>query len=190
MRLNSQATQNAISRESASSTAHNFAYQLRELPSTTFAFQSPTTTPPMNTTNERICSSQMIQSFFACSIERLLSIETTVMAHPEPAPRHDPILEPEPPMIAPSAFAWGNTQPAAAASDDDGSDRNPGESWVERAYRGPSPANPSVSLRARLKRAAFFDKREREVAAGKAEPVETDAGLPDAMVEEQERELD
>jgi hypothetical protein len=96
-------------------------------------------------------------------------------------------------MIAPevSAFAWGNSQPAAQPAADDESDRLPGESWVERAYRGPSPANPSVSLRARLKRAAFFDKREREVAQGTAEPVEADAGLPEAMVEEQaeEREL-
>jgi hypothetical protein len=43
-------------------------------------------------------------------------------------------------------------------------------------------------LRARLKRAAFFDKRERDVAAGTAAPVDPDAGLPDAMVEEQEAE--
>jgi hypothetical protein len=46
-----------------------------------------------------------------------------------------------------------------------------------------------VSLKARLKRAAFFDKRERDVAAGLAEPVDADAGLPEAMTEEQEREL-
>ena len=57
----------------------------------------------------------------------------------------------------------------------------PGETWVQRAYRGPSANNPSVSLRNRLRRAAFFDKRERDVAAGVAEPVEMDAGLPDAM---------
>ena len=46
-------------------------------------------------------------------------------------------------------------------------------------------------LKARLKRAAFFDKREREAAAGTAEAVDPSAGLPDAMVEEQaeEREL-
>ena len=50
-------------------------------------------------------------------------------------------------------------------------------------------ANPSVSLKVRLRRAAFFDKRERDVAAGTAEPVEPDAGLPETMVEEQEREL-
>jgi len=84
-----------------------------------------------------------------------------------------------------SAFAWDKTQPCDQPLDD-GSDRCPGETWIERAYRGPSPANPSVSLKARLKRAAFFDKREREVAAGRAEPVETDAGLPETMVEEQE----
>ena len=103
--------------------------------------------------------------------------------------RHDPVVhEEEPAMIAPSAFAWGNAQAASQPSDDDGSDRLPGETWIERAYRGPSPDNPSVSLRARLKRAAFFDKREREVAAGKADSVETDAGLPDAMVDQQEAE--
>ena len=129
-------------------------------------------------------------------VDEVYEPETTAVAEPEPemAPRHDPVVREEPAMIAPevSAFSWGNqaeTTMTTAADDDDGSDRNPGESWVERAYRGPSPANPSVSLRARLKRAAFFDKREREVAAGKAEPVDTDAGLPDAMVEEQEREL-
>ena len=102
-------------------------------------------------------------------------------------PRQEPVVhEAQPALIAPSAFAWGNAQPSRESASEDGSDRRPGETWVERAYRGPSPANPSVSLRARLKRAAFFDKREREVAAGTAEPVETDAGLPDAMVEEQE----
>ena len=113
-------------------------------------------------------------------------------------PRHDPIVhEEQPAIVAPaaSAFSWGNPQPAQdtptgnPASPDPEDDRMPGESWVERAYRGPTPNNPSVSLRARLKRAAFFDKREREVAAGTAEPVEMDAGLPEAMVGEQEREL-
>jgi hypothetical protein len=117
--------------------------------------------------------------------------EPETMETAEPMPRHDPMFEEQPPIVAPevSAFAWGNPQPATQAADDDGSDRRPGETWVERAYRGPSPANPSVSLKNRLRRAAFFDKREREVEAGKAEPVDTDAGLPDAMIEEQEREL-
>jgi len=94
----------------------------------------------------------------------------------------------ESPAAEASAFGWDNARPCDQPSDD-GSDRCPGESWVERAHRGPSPANPSASLKHRLSRAAFFDKREREVAAGKAEPVDPDAGLPEAMVEEQEREL-
>lgn len=55
------------------------------------------------------------------------------------------------------------------------------ESHVDRARRGPTPDNPSLSLKKRLKRAAFFDQRERLAAEGKAEPVEADAGLPDAL---------
>jgi len=117
----------------------------------------------------------------AWDYDRLESTDEAGPVHSEPVDGHEPqMIAPEP-----SAFAWGNERPAANATDD-GSDRRPGETWIERAYRGPSPANPSVSLRARLKRAAFFDKREREVAAGTAEPIETDAGLPEAMVEEQE----
>ncbi|MFL6729275.1 MAG: hypothetical protein ACJ8EZ_05025, partial [Sphingomicrobium sp.] len=118
--------------------------------------------------------------------EQLAAAPVEPVAEPAPAPA----AEPQPPIVAPaaSAFNWG--EPAKCDDPrDDGSDRCPGESWVERAYRGPSPANPSVSLRNRLRRAAFFDQRDREVAAGRAEPVETDAGLPEAMVEEQEREL-
>ena len=108
----------------------------------------------------------------------------------EPMTLTHPASEPQPTIVAPaaSAFAWGKDEPCDNPTDD-GSDRCPGETWVERAYRGPSPANPSVSLKARLHRAAFFDKREREVAAGKAEPIDPDAGLPEAMVEEQEREV-
>jgi hypothetical protein len=117
---------------------------------------------------------------------------------PEPAapePRHDPIFEQRPAVYAPSgsAFGWGNAKPPAQTADD-GSDRRPGETWVERAYRGPSPANPSVSIRVRLKRAVFFDKREREVAAGTAVAVEPGAGLPDnrdesAGTQEHQREV-
>jgi hypothetical protein len=120
--------------------------------------------------------------------EPMAPVETVVATEP----RHDPIIhEEQPAIVAPSAFAWGNEQrqPADANEPIDEDDRMPGESWVQRAYRGPTSNNPSVSLRARLKRAAFFDKREREVAAGTAEPVDMDAGLPEAMVDEQDREL-
>ena len=58
------------------------------------------------------------------------------------------------------------------------------ESHVDRAMRGPTPDNPSLSLKKRMKRAAFFDQRERDVAAGEAEPVDAAAGLPETMVDE------
>ena len=58
------------------------------------------------------------------------------------------------------------------------------ESHIDRAIRGPTPDNPSLSLKTRMKRAAFFDQRERQVAEGTAEPVDPEAGLPEAGVEE------
>jgi len=109
----------------------------------------------------------------------------------EAEPRHDTIVHDEQPAIAaPSAFAWGAKAPIRQRADgDSGDDRLPGETWVQRAYRGPSANNPSVSLKARLRRAAFFDKRERDVAAGIAAPVDAGAGLPDAVADEQDRAL-
>lgn len=100
----------------------------------------------------------------------------------------EPMFHHEPATAEASNVARADDRPCDHPVDD-GSDRCPGETWVERAHRGPSPANPSASLKHRLSRAAFFDKRERDVAAGRAEPVDPDAGLPEAMVEEQEREL-
>ena len=58
------------------------------------------------------------------------------------------------------------------------------ESHFDRAMRGPTPDNPSLSLKTRLKRASFFDKREREVEAGEADAVDPEAGLPERGVEE------
>lgn len=63
-------------------------------------------------------------------------------------------------------------------------DNTQNQSHVDRAMLGPTPDNPSLSLKKRLKRAAFFDKRDREVAAGAAEPVDSDAGLPEQLVED------
>jgi hypothetical protein len=103
--------------------------------------------------------------------------ETAAASQPEAAAVDSPAA------AEPSAFAWGNqAQPEPAAEQDD---RRPGETWVERARRGPTPNNPSVSLRHRLSRAAAFDRREREVAAGQAQPFDASAGLPQAMAEEQ-----
>ena len=120
------------------------------------------------------------------------AMEESVVAAPAAAePRHDPIFhEEQAAAAAPSAFAWGDKpEPAQQADRESDDDRLPGESWVERAYRGPSANNPSVSLKNRLRRAAFFDKRERDVAAGVAEPVDPDAGLPEAMGDQEQREL-
>jgi hypothetical protein len=40
---------------------------------------------------------------------------------------------------------------------------------VQAAYRGPTPDNPSLSLKNRLRRASFFDQQERRAASeGKA----------------------
>jgi hypothetical protein len=106
-------------------------------------------------------------------------------------PVHDePVAEHEPPMIAPeaSAFAWGSAASREEYVQRPADDRRPGETWVERAYRGPTTDNPSLSLRKRLKRAAFFDKREREAAAGRAARVEADAGLPESVTDERELE--
>ena len=99
-------------------------------------------------------------------------------------PKHDPVhmrsAYTAPPL---SAFSWGNA-PAAPQKKPAAS-----ESWTERAMRGPTPDNPSLSLKKRLKRAAFFDKRERDAAAGKATPVEADAGLPERVTETREPEF-
>lgn len=110
--------------------------------------------------------------------------EETAVDEPRDPLFDEPMFQHESAESDASAFAWGGKP--AAVEDERG--RRRGESWVERAYRGPTPDNPSVSLKTRLKRAAFFDKREREAAAGTAAPVDADAGLPEAMVEQRELE--
>ena len=100
---------------------------------------------------------------------------------------HDPVPEPVPVAVTPRHDPAESWTPAIAAAplasnstwSSGETERHKGETWVERAHRGPTPDNPSLSLRKRLKRAAFFDARERQVAEGTAEPVATDAGLPE-----------
>jgi hypothetical protein len=113
--------------------------------------------------------------------------------HVDPTPAADPSAHQDvgayeqAAMVAPavSAFAWGDDAPKG----DEHSDRREDETWTERAMRGPTPDNPSLSLRKRLKRAAFFEKRDREVAAGMAQPVDPDAGLPEELESEHGLEL-
>ena len=124
-------------------------------------------------------------------------VETPAMASAEDereqvvTPRHDPVGTYEPPVRVPedqSAFAWNRETARDERIERSSDERRPGESWVDRAYRGPTADNPSQSLRKRLKRAAFFDKREREAAANQAAPVEADAGLPERAMAERELE--
>ena len=84
-----------------------------------------------------------------------------------------------PPQARPSssAFAWGRTPAVAAPA------AHAGGSWVERARCGPTPDNPSLSLKKRMKRAAFYEQRDRAVAAGRAKPLVPQAGLPQRATE-------
>ena len=75
------------------------------------------------------------------------------------------------------AFAWGNQAPQPAPAPVADGNR------IAAAYRGPTPDNPSLSLKKRLKRAAFFEQRDRAVRAGKAAPVSPHAGLPRRLAE-------
>jgi len=76
----------------------------------------------------------------------------------EPAP--GAIAEPVPaPLVAPPVV------PVDSAPVPDGFDTSQFGRHVQAAYAGPTPDNPSLSLRRRLKRAAFFDLQERRTAA-------------------------
>lgn len=66
-------------------------------------------------------------------------------------------------VAAPAAGAAARTLPS-------GFDISRFGRYTQAAYLGPTPDNPSHSLKRRLKRASFFDQREREaVAAGRVE---------------------
>jgi hypothetical protein len=105
------------------------------------------------------------------------------VAEPEPMILTETVADQEPAMVAPamSAFDWSN-QPRRETADGDCAEL---ETWTERAKCGPTADNPSQSLKKRMKRAAFFEKRDREVAAGEAAPVDPDAGLPESLDETQ-----
>jgi hypothetical protein len=102
-------------------------------------------------------------------------------AEAEPMILSEPIASQEPAMVAPpmSAFDWDQESRSETAD----SECEELETWTERAKCGPTPDNPSQSVKKRMKRAAFFEKREREVAAGEAAPVDPDAGLPESLDE-------
>lgn len=103
---------------------------------------------------------------------RRAETDDQMMVVPPVAPRPEPIpARPERAM-----FDWDRAHsPVAAASAPAPAMQG---TWTERALRGPTPDNPSVSLKKRLKRAAFFEQRERAAAVGAAKPVPPRAGLP------------
>lgn len=70
-----------------------------------------------------------------------------------------PVPDAQPVVAYPSAPV--NTLP-------DGFDTSRFGPHTQAAYRGPTPDNPSLSLTKRLKRASFFDQRERMAAATQA----------------------
>jgi hypothetical protein len=111
--------------------------------------------------------------------------EAVASDHVEPVIAQEPAVhEEQPAVVAPAPFAWNEAKRSGEPSDNGRDD----ETHVERARRGPTPDNPSLSLKKRLKRAQFFDQRERETAAGDAVPVDLTAGLPQRMVRESQVE--
>ncbi|MEO7503847.1 MAG: hypothetical protein ABIT69_01540 [Sphingomicrobium sp.] len=103
---------------------------------------------------------------------------TETIERQEPAP----MLAAEP-AVPRRAFDWSPSGPVAVGTTVAASDAMlaPDSSHFDAAMSGPTPGNPSLSLKKRLKRAAFFEQRERQVAAGIAKPLPLDAGLPETM---------
>jgi len=86
-----------------------------------------------------------------------------------------PVVTAEPIIVAPMAAA---PVAAASVSPAEGPTKLPNGFDLSRfgrhtraAYLGPTPDNPSLSLKRRLKRASFFDQREREASASGAAPL-------------------
>lgn len=101
---------------------------------------------------------------------------TTAIADPEPMPIATPApLAGAPMAAAPTAYAappMSSRRPEEVVSDvpvtaiPAGFDLSRYGRHTQAAYRGPTPDNRSLSLRRRLKRANFFDQRERMAAQG------------------------
>ncbi|KRB86641.1 hypothetical protein ASE00_08130 [Sphingomonas sp. Root710] len=101
----------------------------------------------------------------------------TTVVEPEPMPVAAPAtaFAAEPVAVTPSAYAappMSPRRPEEVSSDAPvtaipaGFDLSRYGRHTQAAYRGPTPDNRSLSLRRRLKRANFFDQRERMAAQG------------------------
>jgi len=111
---------------------------------------------------------------YAMSRRRREREEEELLLEPAPA-QAVAVPEGEPAMVAPTVAAPAVAAPVTATAMPkalpNGFDISRFGRHTQAAYLGPTPDNPSHSLKRRLKRASFFDQREREaLAAGK--PVE------------------
>jgi hypothetical protein len=84
------------------------------------------------------------------------------------------------PVIAPAMAPSVSRPSIAALSLPAGFDLSRFGRHTQAAYRGPTPENPFLSLRRRLKRASFLDARERVAAAPVAASVAAPQGAPAA----------
>jgi hypothetical protein len=93
-----------------------------------------------------------------------------------------PVMAENPPVAAPTVAPVVAPIAAPRQSDDalpDGFDLSRFGPHVQAAYRGPTADNPSLSLRTRLKRARFFDMKERrEAEAGRSSAIAPAATAP------------
>jgi hypothetical protein len=111
---------------------------------------------------------------YAMSRRRREREEEELLLEPAPA-QAVAVPEGEPAMVAPTVAAPAVAAPVTATAMPkalpNGFDISRFGRHTQAAYLGPTLDNPSPSLKRRLKRASFFDQREREaLAAGK--PVE------------------
>lgn len=106
---------------------------------------------------------------FALSRGRRRKVEDEPVLQParepaRPAAKAVPV-EPAPSRVAATPAAMAATGPDKLPN---GFDLSRFGRHTRAAYLGPTPDNPSYSLKHRLKRASFFDQREREAAASGA----------------------
>ena len=94
---------------------------------------------------------------------------TAPVTVPQPAESELTLTEP----VAASPAGSGNRLP-------NGFDLSRFGPHVQAAYRGPTPDNPSLSLRHRLRRGAALDQRRRQAAAGRRDAPRPSATVPAA----------
>ena len=102
--------------------------------------------------------------------------EPVYAQEPAPVVRPAPVMQPEPVFArqpAPMHDRVPTDAPVTALPA--GFDISRFGRHVQAAYRGPTPDNPSLSLKNRLRRAAFFDQQERRTGATAPEPVTAEA---------------